>query len=111
VDDQARKLNEYTRYVADRLKRWVDEKWGADYHCPMCQLGFNAWATHGAMPLPLFGQSDPETLMPMICGNCGYTILIDSHTARILSREEFEDPVRRERLDKARQEQGDDSTA
>lgn len=109
--DEARKRNEYTRYVVDRLKRWVDEKWGADYHCPMCHLGFNAWATHGAVPLQIYGLSDQQTLVPMICGNCGYTILINSNTARILSREEFEDPVRRERLKEARQEWDDDSTA
>jgi hypothetical protein len=74
----------------------------------MCQLGFNAWATHGELPLPVF-QSDPETLLPMICGNCGYTTLI-RRPRGILSREDF-DPEVRERLDKARQEQGDDSTA
>jgi hypothetical protein len=106
VDDQARRRNEYGRYVADSLKRWVDEKWGADYQCPMC--GFKAWMTGGAEPLPLFGQSGP--LVPLICANCGYTILIYSDTLGLLSREEFEDPLMRERLDEARQERGDGST-
>jgi hypothetical protein len=109
VDDQAWKLYEYERYVADSLKRWVDEKWGADSHCPMC--GLKTWATRGALPLPVFGQSDPDTLVPSICTNCGYTILIHSNALGILSREEFEDPVMRERLDKARQERGDGSMA
>jgi hypothetical protein len=105
VDDQARKL-EYGRYVAASLKRWMDEKWKSDSICPIC--AFKAWGTGGAEPLPLFGQSGP--VVPLICANCGYTILIYSDTLGLLSREEFEDPVMRERLDEARQERGDGST-
>jgi hypothetical protein len=63
------------------------------------------------LPLTDLDHPDPDTLLPMICGNCGYTILINSNAARILSREEFEDPEMRERLDKARQERDDGSTA
>jgi hypothetical protein len=101
VDDQNRRLNEYWRYVADRLKRWVDEKWGADYHCPMCQPGFNTWGTRGALPLRDFGQFDPDTLVPMFCAICGYTILIHSTPLGILSREDFDDPDMRRRLREA----------
>ena len=101
MDDQARRLNEYRQYVADRLKRWTDEMWGADYRCPMCQLGFRAWTTRGALPLPDFGQSDPDALLPMICGNCGYTILIHSAPLGIVSREDFNDPDMRQRLREA----------
>lgn len=97
MDDQNRRLNEYWGYVAERLKRWVDDRWGADHRCPMCQPGFNTWGTRGALSLPDFGQR-PDTLVPTICGICGYTILI--HLS-ILSLEEFEDPEMRRGLREA----------
>ena len=37
----------------------------------------------------------------MICGNCGYTILIHSAPLGIVSREDFNDPDMRQRLREA----------
>lgn len=58
---------------------------------------FQHMGTRGALSLPDFGQH-PDTLVPTICGICGYTILI--HLS-ILSLEEFEDPEMRRGLREA----------
>ncbi len=64
------------------LIEWLDEKWTRDdKNCPVCE--HNSWSVQGAFELrgfhggSLVAGGDLQPVVPVICTNCGYTMLFN----------------------------------
>jgi predicted nucleic-acid-binding Zn-ribbon protein len=66
---------------ASERSRRINEKWILDAKCPIC--GVKEWLMGEFTRLPMQTQSDDEAgrsypLVPVACGNCGYTVLFNA---------------------------------
>jgi hypothetical protein len=75
----------------ERLRHWLEEHWGTEEGkgaCPMC--GTNSWTLGDAAELRAYeegvlhigGRVYP--VMPVVCVNCGNTVLINAILAGVL---------------------------
>jgi len=77
-------------YDHDKFIEHLGHKWGKKV-CPMC--GANRWGVSDkAMELREFNQGNLvvggsiQPLIPVNCGNCGYTILVNGLIAGVIER-------------------------
>jgi hypothetical protein len=73
----------------DQAVEWLKDKWGEDATCPFCDAKEwkvatrlaeqTTWATVGVQPV-----------LPVVCGNCGYTVYIDGGIAGLVLPEKEE---------------------
>ncbi len=69
--------------LSEQAIEWLKDKWGEDAKCPFCDakewrvatrlMEQTTWATVGVQPI-----------LPVVCGNCGYTVYIDASTAGLV---------------------------
>ena len=71
-----------------RLISHLQNKWGNGRGCPMCAE--KNWGIDDAYQLTRFGKGDPAAdervmpIVPVICQNCGYTVLVSAILAGVI---------------------------
>jgi hypothetical protein len=77
----------------DRLIAYLREKWGKSRRCPMCDV--SAWSVydhayqldeynHGLLAPGFASGGRVLPVVPIICGNCGNTVLINALQAEVI---------------------------
>lgn len=79
---------------ADRVLRYVKEKWTQSQHCPVCAE--STWNVNEVASLQvgmgvLGGKQYP--LVPVFCTNCGYTVLFNAVIGGLVEPEPPPEPV------------------
>lgn len=81
-----------SNYNSEKMIKHLNQKWG-NKGCPMC--GQNKWGVsdklmelrefHGGS-MVIGGNSSVQPVIPVNCGNCGYTVLVNGLLAGVIDR-------------------------
>lgn len=84
----AKESQKWTEKQLEKIKQWVDEKWGAGKPCPQCDV--NDWQITAAPAAISVGGpggrvflEDHYPCFVVLCRNCGYMIFVSAIAADI----------------------------